>query len=123
MGGRDTSSLRAALTVTDILVVPILPASFDVWSLESLDSLIQEASEINPERSVIAVLNAADAQGRDNEEAATIIRESGFSYFPHPIIRRKAFRNAATARLSVFETRPSDEKAVKELSSLTKYVF
>jgi chromosome partitioning protein len=62
VGGRDTSSLRAALTVADILVVPLLPATFDVWSLEPLDGLIQEAREINDQLSVITVLNAADAR-------------------------------------------------------------
>jgi chromosome partitioning protein len=98
VGGRDTASLRAALTVADMLIVPVLPATFDVWSLEPLSDLIQEAREINGELTVLAVLNAADAQGRDSEEAAAIIREKpGFEYFPHPIIRRKAFRNAAAA--------------------------
>lgn len=92
VGGRDTASLRAALTVADILIVPVLPATFDVWSLEPLEDLIQEARQINSELIVLAVLNAADAQGQDNEEAAAIIREmSGFEYFPHPVIRRKAF--------------------------------
>ena len=33
VGGRDTSSLRAALTVADVLVVPV-PATFDVCSLD-----------------------------------------------------------------------------------------
>lgn len=66
VGGRDTASLRAPLTVTDILVVPVLPASFDVWSLEPLADLIQEAREINSALSVIAVLHAGDAQGKDN---------------------------------------------------------
>jgi chromosome partitioning protein len=69
VGGRDTSSLRAALTVANTLVVPVLPASFDVWALEPLQDLIIEAREINTELSVVALLNAADAQGRDNEEA------------------------------------------------------
>jgi chromosome partitioning protein len=30
VGGRDTASSRAALTVADIVVVPVLPATFDV---------------------------------------------------------------------------------------------
>jgi chromosome partitioning protein len=30
VGGRDTGSLRAALTVAHILVVPVLPATFDI---------------------------------------------------------------------------------------------
>ncbi len=38
--GGDTSSLRAALTIAETLAVPILPAGFDVRSLEPLDNLI-----------------------------------------------------------------------------------
>ena len=33
-GGRDTTSQRAALTVADVLLVPFVPRSFDVWTLE-----------------------------------------------------------------------------------------
>ena len=124
VGGRDTASLRAALTVADMLIVPVLPATFDMWSLEPLDDLIQEAKEINSDLKVLALLNAADAQGRDNAEAAMIIGEkAGFEYFPHPIIRRKAFRNAAAAGLSVLEYRPSDEKAINEFTLLSERVF
>ena len=123
VGGRDTASLRA-LTVADMLIVPVLPATFDMWSLEPLDDLIQEAKEINRDLSVLALLNAADAQGRDNAQAAMIIREkTGFEYFPHPIIRRKAFRNAAAAGLSVLEYRPLDEKAINEFTLLSERVF
>ena len=101
VGGRDTASLRAALTVADVLVVPVLPATFDVWSLDPLQELIQEAREINSELRTIVVLNAADPFGKDNDEAAAIIREKeGFDYFPHPIIRRKAFRNAAAGDIA-----------------------
>jgi chromosome partitioning protein len=124
VGGRDTTSLRAALTVADMLIVPLLPATFDMWSLEPLDDLIQEAKEINSDLKVLALLNAADAQGRDNAEAAMIIGEkAGFEYFPHPIIRRKAFRNAAAAGLSIMEYRPSDEKAINEFTLLAERVF
>jgi len=124
VGGRDTGSLRAALTVAHILVVPVLPATFDIWSLEPLEALVAEAREINSTLSVIAVLNAADSQGRDNEEAAIIIRETeGFQYFEHPIVRRKAFRNAAAAGLSILEYRPGDEKAVAEFTLLDERIF
>ena len=124
VGGRDTASLRAALTVADMLIVPVLPATFDMWSLEPLDDLIQEAKEINGDLKVLALLNAADAQGRDNAEAAMIIGEkTGFEYFPSPIVRRKAFRNAAAAGLSVLECRPSDEKAIKEFTLLANHIF
>ena len=123
VGGRDTSSLRAALTVADTLVVPVLPASFDVWSLEPLQDLIIAATQINTDLSVLALLNAADAQGRDNEEAGAVIREHGFNYFPRPVVRRKAYRNAAAAGLSILEMRPRDEKAIVEFSRFAEYLF
>ena len=124
VGGRDTSSLRAALTIADVLVVPVLPATFDVWSLDPLQDLIQEAREINRELHIISVLNAADAFGKDNDEAAAIISEKGdFEYFPSPIVRRKAFRNAAAAGLSVLEYRPLDPKAIHEFGLFAAYLF
>ena len=116
--------MRAALTAADVLVVPVLPATFDVWSLDPLQELIQEAREINTELRTIAVLNAADPFGKDNDEAAAIIREKqGFDYFPHPIIWRKVFRNAAAAGLSVVEYRPADEKAIHEFCLFAAHLF
>ena len=124
MGGRDTSSLRAALTVADVFIVPVLPATFDVWSLDPLQELIQEAREINRSLRAVVILNAADPQGRDNDEAAAIIREKdGFEYFAHPIMRRKAFRNAAAAGLSILEYRPADEKAMNEFRLFAAHVL
>jgi chromosome partitioning protein len=35
-GGRDTASRRAALTVAEVLLVPCLPRSFDIWTLEKV---------------------------------------------------------------------------------------
>src|SRR3954468_15237532 len=31
VGGRDTGSLRAALTVADVVLIPVKPRSFDLW--------------------------------------------------------------------------------------------
>ena len=46
VGGRDTGSLRAALTVADTLLVPVQPRSFDVWALDQVSALVAEAREI-----------------------------------------------------------------------------
>jgi hypothetical protein len=70
LGGRDTGSLRAALTVSDVVLVPVQPRSFDIWALDAMAALIAEAREINPELRALAFLNAADAQGRDNGQNA-----------------------------------------------------
>jgi chromosome partitioning protein len=122
VGGRDTGSLRAALTVADTVLIPVQPRSFDLWGVDQTAELVKEAREINDHLRAITVLNAADAQGRDNDDAATALRDiEGLEYAPTPIVRRKAFPNAAASGLSVLEH--DDPKAIDEFSRLTKFLF
>lgn len=124
VGGRDTGSLRAALTVADTLLVPVQPRSFDIWALDQVSVLVREAREINDHLRVVTVLNAADAQGKDNDEAAFAMREfEGFEYCPGALIRRKAFPNAAAHGLSVLEHNPKDWKAIVELTRLVAHLY
>jgi len=123
VGGRDTGSLRAALTVTDTLLIPVQPRTFDIWAVDQIAELVKEAREINDLRALI-FLNAADAQGRDNREAAEAIREvSGLEMLDITIGRRKAFPNAAAAGKSVIEQRPPDRKAVEELEAVIQALY
>lgn len=119
-GGRDTSGLRAALTVTDIALIPFQPRSFDVWTLDKMATLITEARLINPGLLALAIINCADAQGIDNREAADTLTENAeIDYLDAPIGRRKAFPNAASLGLSVLEMPYPDHKAVTELKVLS----
>lgn len=126
VGGRDTGSLRAALTVADRLLVPVQPRSFDVWAVERMAELVAEARALNERLEAFSVLNAADAQGRDNDEAAAALREvPGIAYLPGPVVRRKAFPNAAAVGRSVLEQGQGqrDLKAAGELEALARSVF
>lgn len=123
VGGRDTGSLRAALTVADTLLIPVQPRSFDIWAVDQVVDLIKEAQEINDFK-VYIVLNAADSQGKDNEEALNVISEiPEVEVLKLTIGRRKAFPNAAAGGLSVLEYKPRDPKAVEELESLINNIY
>lgn len=122
VGGRDTGSLRAALTVSDVVLIPVKPRSFDLWGVDQTADLVKEAREINEELRAVAVLNEADAQGKDNEAALQALSEvEGLETAPALIVRRKAFPNAAAAGLSVLEY--DDPKARDEFTQLTTYLF
>lgn len=43
-GGRDSTALRAALVLSDVIVVPFQPRSYDVWALNDIAALIQCAA-------------------------------------------------------------------------------
>lgn len=119
VGGRDTAALRAALTVADRVLVPVQPRSFDVWSLEEMAELVEEARLINPELDAMSVLNAADPQGQDNEDAAALLQEvKAIRYVEALVGRRKAFPNAAASGRSVVESTPKDRKAIDEITNL-----
>ena len=124
VGGRDTGSLRAALTVADTFLIPVQPRSFDLWAIDNIVALVREAREINERLRVVAILNAADAQGSDNDTAAEQLSEAdGIEYLPTSIGRRKAFPNAASAGRSVLEQASRDQKAVQELAAIVSAVF
>lgn len=122
VGGRDTGSLRAALTVANVVLIPVQPRSFDLWGVDQTAELVKEARELNEGLKAISVLNAADAQGKDNEAAAEALREvEGVELAPGFIVRRKAFPNAAASGLSVLEH--DDLKAIEELNRLAEMLF
>lgn len=122
VGGRDTGSLRAALTVADVVLIPVKPRSFDLWGVDQTAVLVKEAREINDDLRAITVLNEADAQGKDNEAAIDALREvEGVETAPMFIVRRKAFPDAAAAGLSVLEY--ENPKAREELTLLVDYLF
>jgi chromosome partitioning protein len=124
VGGRDTGSLRAALTVADRLLVPVQPRTFDIWALDQMAELVAEAKALNERLEAFSVLNAADSQGRDNDEAADALRQVlGIGYLSNPVIRRKAFPNAAAGGRSVLEQSPRDTKATDELGALARAIF
>lgn len=124
VGGRDSEGLRAALTVADAVLIPVLPSSFDVWSFSSMVGLAREARVINPDLRALAVLNAADAQGSDNREARELLKETeGVEALSCQLGRRKAYRNAAAQGRSVVDMTPKDPKAIEELNALVAAVY
>jgi chromosome partitioning protein len=123
-GGRDTTSQRAALTVADVLLIPFVPRSFDLWTLEKVAELVDEMKTANPKLRAYTFLNRADPRGTDNDDTADELRENQTLQFLNtPIGARKAFSNAAAHGLAVTELRPADSKAVREIMALYRYVF
>jgi chromosome partitioning protein len=123
-GGRDTTSQRAALSVADLLLVPFVPRSFDVWTLEKVGQLVAEMQPANPKLKAYTFLNRADPRGQDNDEAADVLRDTdALSFFDVALGTRKAFSNAAAQGLAVTELKSPDPKASDEIQMLYRYVF
>lgn len=118
-GGRDTDSQRAALTISDVYLVPFVPRSFDIWTLERVDKLIDEARLVNEGLRAFVFLNRADARGDENSDAAEMLSEGKQVVFlDAPLGYRKAFSTAAASGLGVIELKVADDKAAIEFRQL-----
>ena len=122
-GGRDTDSQRAALTISEVYLVPFVPRSFDIWTLERVDKLIDEARTVNEGLKAFVFLNRADARGDENKDAAEMLSESKQVVFiDAPLGHRKAFSTAAASGLGVIELKVADDKAAVEFRYLMKKI-
>lgn len=114
-GGRDTSSQRAAISISNLFLIPFIPRSIDIWTIEKVKKLIIEMKTINPDLKSVAFINKADSIGKDNDEAAQILSEIEHILFLNTYIcNRKSFCNSITQGLGISEFSPKDIKAQNE---------
>jgi chromosome partitioning protein len=124
VGGRDTPALRAALTIADVALIPFQPRSFDIWTLGTINELVADSRIYNENLRALAIINFADPQGPNNQEAAEALSDvPGIEFLDSPIGRRIAFPNASSSGLAVTELKRQDVKANAELVALINAIF
>jgi chromosome partitioning protein len=119
-GCKDSENFRAALTVCNKLVVPVVPKILELWSVEELVPLIQEAKQVNKHLRALSFLNMAEGVGNDNNQAEQFLRqfEPTLMYLNKPLVRRKVWNDALATGNTVFEYRPKNTRAIAELREL-----
>lgn len=128
VGGRDSGSLRAALLVSDLVIIPAAPRSFDLWGVDDTLALIAEVREFRELRA-LAVLNGADAVGNRNQEALeALAAQKGLEVSPQVLVRRTAYSSASDEGLSVLEyidpnNRPGSLKAREDFTRLLEAIY
>lgn len=126
VGGRDSTSLRAALMLADVVIVPFRPRNYDVWALSETAELIAEAQAQRDGLRALAVLNMADpgVLASDNRDAAEAVKDiPELELVEAPLRQRKALANASSAGLHVEEQRPVDAKAALEVRALVNLIY
>lgn len=123
VGGRDTESQRASLTLADVALFPFSPTSLSVWTVEALGRMLREVMAFNTSMKAYAFINHGVHIGKDNEEAAAVLQSyDDLTFLATSLGNRKAFSNAAAVGLSVIEITPFDKKAIAEIDALFKAV-
>lgn len=124
VGGRDTTVQREAMTLADVLVVPLALSGFDVWPLQELLELIEQAREYNPKLKLFLVANRCDYRGTNTaayREVEQALAEMGLR-FQGLVTDRVVYSRTTAQGYGVFDddlpTNLRDEKAKAELGRL-----
>lgn len=130
-GGRDSTALRHAMMIADLMLVPMEPGDFELDAL--FDELIPLINSIQAERGdnplpVYSFLNKAEPKrlSADNLSAQKTLKSlDELHYLPRTVVRRKAIAFASARGLSVHEVAPRDRdpKAVSEVDGLINAIF
>ena len=122
VGASDSESLRAALSVCDVIISPVVPASESIWSLDNkLIPLIEELKQVNPDLMAYSFINQAPSQGRDEEATIEYLKsKTNIKYIGSSLKLRTAFKNSVTLGKCINELKGKfkDKKAISEFENL-----
>ena len=125
-GGRDSVELRAAMVVADRVFVPLQASQFDVWTLERMNELVEQAQALNPKLQAQVFINRASPhpQVHEAKEATEMLEDFEYLEFGGAVIHdRIAFRRSASRGLAVTEGESADSKADREIHDLYRAIF
>ena len=127
-GGAASEVLRAAMTMADVLVLPLMPSSFDIWTLGTVNNLISEVKHTNPKIIAKVVYNKVAPHPQtaksEMEESNEILSDfDSIKRFDTILIYRVAIRRSQSKGQSIVEYKPLDDKANEEINSLYMEVF
>jgi chromosome partitioning protein len=120
-GGRDSETLRSAMTVADVMLLPLCPAQFDLWSVERMGRLVDEARAYNPTLAALVVLNRASTHwaSRELADAQAFLAETHELALARTVLHdRKAYRTAIREGLAVHELGRPAQAAADEVWAL-----
>ena len=118
--------VKSGLVVADRAYVPIQASQFDVWTLDQMDSLVNQAQGLNPDLEAYVVINRASTNPmvEESNEARKMLDEFDSLVLLESIIRdRIAYRKAARDGMAVFELPKLDHKACAEINSLYQEIY
>lgn len=126
-GGRDSVELRASLCVADVALLPVQASQFDLWTVEQLARLVEQARGFNESLDALCVVSRASTHScnSDAKDAADLISDYLALRLASATIRdRLAFKRAAGDGKSVAEyVADPDDKSFFEMRKLFAEVF
>jgi chromosome partitioning protein len=126
--GHADASGRSALTVTDLAIVPVLPSSLSLITLETTLNSCVDALAINPKLNVLIVMTGChpNPQVKDTKEAREMVldlikNEPSFKLADNNIVARKVWIDIVVEGKGITES--NNTQAATEFENLMTGIF
>ena len=110
---------KSAVMASDVIVIPVQPSPFDIWSCAEIVSLIREAQQFKPDIKCAFVVNRKVGNTVISREVTKAFKELPFPLLEPTIGQRVIFAETAAQGLTVFDTAPSSPAAY-EISAVAE---
>lgn len=125
-GGFDSEELRAAIVAADLLLIPVRPAQFDVWTLPKIIQIAQQSQIYNPKLQFRFVVNGAHTSPnvKDADEVLELLGDE-VAVCKTVLHHRRAYAKAPMQGMAVTEMQGKDRdpKALDEMTNLYEEVL
>lgn len=114
--------IRSALAKSDLVICPVQPSPFDLWSATEAAALIEEANTVNPKMESRVLISRRIASTRLGAQARGAAASCGVTVFKTEIRQRIALPEAALIGQTIGRYAPRSPAAA-EFQDLTKEVI
>lgn len=124
VGGSDNPSLRYALMIADIVIIPSPVSFFDSMHFDKLVQVLEDIHPFNEDVTVRMFANKVNPLVRNSGELAEFLSANGYDFelLDTFVDERQVYVTASAQGLSVLEY-GKNEKAVAQISSLLDEVM
>src|SRR4029453_3297366 len=102
-GGFDSEELRASMVVANLLLIPVRPAQFDVWTLPKIIQLAEQSQIYNPILRFFFVINGAHTSPNVKDADDVLELLEGHPVCKTVLHHRRSFAKAPMGGLAVTE--------------------
>ncbi len=112
----------AAIAASDLIVIPVQPSPFDVWSLKDIIDLVNEVKTINENLKTVLVINRKIVNTAIGRDVVNALADYNFPILKTAICQRVAYAESIGMGQTVLNTN-SDSKASEEIQALTNEIL
>ena len=113
----------AAMTVSDLVVIPVTPSPFDVWACDEIFDLLDQVQGINPKVKAKLVINLKRDGTKIGQEVRKALADLPAPVFKTEIEKRVPFAVSASKGQTVLQAKHRASLAAQEINNLVTEIL